>query len=402
MNTIRLTELTCVDPEDWGHDGDEPALKIIIDGGKSFRVRVADHIREGETISLDYEYRFKHHIQIEIWDLDKGTWYDKHDFINKIRVTSYDMPGSWTYTMGCRNTEYKLSYSLETSLSKPSDPPAESPYQERKKIFEHFAGQSETAPQAWPRYSRDQVALEMKARFFHWEMSREEYIQLSSYPYSAFAYTRPFPYQGRTELCGPAAIAYDLFLADPTTYLSSLAALYEAGECPVGGLYLRPKEKLKRSYRKKITAIDWMFLASMREGRNKVFSIDSDSRWWAFFTPPVDMTFWLRRIYPNESIKQRLRFRKKDSNKAHRRAISEALRKDTRSFFLIDGKLITPHSRGNRLSRLHWIVIKPGSAKWTSEGKYVTFTFYTWGNEWTKTFSINELVRYLYVTIVRD
>ena len=379
-------------------------LKIMIDGGQSFKIQVADHIKKGETISLNYEYRFKNYIHIEVWDLDEGTRYDPHDFINKVRITSYDEPGDWTYTLRCRNTEYKLSYFLETRFSKPSDKPEEyvGPHELREKILKHFAGQPEISPSIWRCYGRDQVALELKARLFRKSMSDAEINRLKSYPFSWSAYYFPFPVQWGTELCGPAAIAYDLFLADPTTYLSSIVALFDVGECPVGGLYLRPSKRIKQSYREKITAIDWMLLASMRAERNKYFRVDDESSWPAFFTTPADMLSWLRRIYPYECVYQRLRVTRKDSQQAHRRAIAEALRKRTRSFFLIDAKLIKPRAGSNRISRLHWIVIKPGSAVWSKDGKEVKVTFFTWGSEWTKTFTINRLIRYLYVTIVRD
>lgn len=404
MNTIKLTALKCVDPEDWGSDGDEPSLKIIIDGGKPFRVRVAKHIQKGETIPLDYEYRFKRYIQVEVWDMDEGTWYDKHDFINKFRVTSYDTPGEWFYTLSGSGAKYEVSYHLETPISQSNDQSQEhlDPLAVRKKILKHFAESPEISPRIWKYYSRDQVALEMQARFCRQGMSREEIARLSSYPYAGVTYSFSFPMQGRTELCGPAAIAYDLMLADPTSYMSSIAALYEAGECPVGGLYLRPRKKLKRSFRKRISAIDWMFLGSMRDGRNKFYDVDKDAGPLALFTPPKDMLYWLRKIYPNERIRQRLSFFGWDSDKAHRRAISEALRKTTRSFLLIDTKLIKRGLGGNRISRLHWIVIRPGTAVWSEGGNRVSFTYFTWGMETEGSFRVKDLIKYLYVTIVRE
>ena len=92
-----------------------------------------------------------------------------------------------------------------------------------------FAKKPEPSPRVWECYGREQVALEMQARFYRQGLSREEADRLRSYPYAGTTFSYPFPNQGITELCGPAAIAYDLMLTDPAAYLSALIALYEEG-----------------------------------------------------------------------------------------------------------------------------------------------------------------------------
>ena len=225
---------------------------------------------------------------------------------------------------------------------------------------------------------------------------------MRSYPYAGTTFSYPFPNQGITELCGPAAIAYDLMLTDPVAYLSALIALYEEGACAVGDLRLRPRAELKGSSREGISGIDWMFLGAMREGRNMLFGVDGKAGPLALFSPPKDMLYWLRSIYPHERFVQRLSFVGWGSERAHRRAIIEALRKPTRSFLLIDSKLIKADSKGNRIARLHWIVIKPGTAVWSDDGERVSFTYFTWGAERVGRFRVKDLIKYLYVTIVRE
>ncbi len=116
-------------------------------------------------------------------------------------------------------------------------------------------------------------------------------------------------------------------LTDPVAYLSALIALYEEGECAVGDLRLCPREGLKGSSREGISGIDWMFLGAMREGRNMLFGVDGKAGPLAMFSPPKDMLYWLRCIYPHERFVQRLSFLGWGSERAHRRAIIEALRK---------------------------------------------------------------------------
>ena len=265
-----------------------------------------------------------------------------------------------------------------------------------------FAEKPEPSPRVWERYGREQVALEMQARFCRQEMSREEADRLRSYPYAGTTLSYPLPNQGVTELCGPAAIAYDLMLTDPVAYISAMLSLYETGICAVGDLYLQASKGLRGSSREGISGIDWMFLGAMREGRNMLFGVDGKAGPLALFSPPKDMLYWLRSIYPNERFVQRLSFVGWGSERAHRRATIEALRKPTRSFLLIDSKLIKADSKGNRIARLHWIVIKPGTAVWSEDGERVSFTYFTWGAERVGRFRMKDLIKYLYVTIVRE
>ena len=171
--------------------------------------------------------------------------------------------------------------------------------------------------------------------------------------------------------------------------------------CAVGDLSLHASEELRRSYREGISAIDWMFLAAMREGRNKFFGVDGDAGPLALFTPPRDMLYWLRHIYPREQFRQRLSFFGWRSEQAHRRALLDVLSKPTRAFLLIDMKLVKEQSGGNRFSRLHWIVVKPGSVVWSEDGEQVSLTYFTWGAERVGSFRVKDFVKYLYVTIER-
>ena len=44
----------------------------------------------------------------------------------------------------------------------------------------------------------------------------------------------------------------------------------------------------------------------MREGRNMLFGVDGKAGPLALFSPPKDMLYWLRSIYPHERFVQRL------------------------------------------------------------------------------------------------
>ena len=88
----------------------------------------------------------------------------------------------------------------------------------------------------------------------------------------------------------------------------------------------------------------------------------------------------------------------RSAQKSHHRSAEEA----DPIVLLIDSKLIKADSKGNRIARLHWIVIKPGTAVWSEDGERVSFTYFTWGAERVGHFRMKGLIKYLYVTIVRE
>lgn len=60
-------------------------------------------------------------------------------------------------------------------------------------ILERLAESPEPSPRVWECYSREQVKLEIQARFYRQEMSREEADRLRSYPYAGTTLSYPLP-----------------------------------------------------------------------------------------------------------------------------------------------------------------------------------------------------------------
>ena len=112
-----------------------------------------------------------------------------------------------------------------------------------------------------------------------------------------------------------------------------------------------------------------------------LFGVDGKAGPLALFSPPKDMLYWLRSIYPNERFVQRLSFVGWGSERAHRRAIIEALRKPTRSFLLIDSKADQGGLQGQPHRPPSLDRHQARDAVWSEEGERVSFTYFTWGAE---------------------
>lgn len=96
-----------------------------------------------------------------------------------------------------------------------------------------------------------------------------------------------FPDQGGSSLCGPASFFYALLIDRPDIYRQVVNELWESGKTKIGSLKLKPGTDCKNptkffrynTYSKqdvpKISAIDWMTLASLRDTENSFLDYDS-------------------------------------------------------------------------------------------------------------------------------
>ncbi|RIA22546.1 putative Zn-binding protein involved in type VI secretion [Ectopseudomonas oleovorans] len=108
-----------------------------------------------------------------------------------------------------------------------------------------------------------------------------------------------YPNQQETSLCGPAAFFYALLMDRPDLYAQSITELWETGETAIGQLRIKPSHgcrnptNLSRSAEgDRISAIDWISLASLRDSENSLFAYDSPSDQVAGITLPSKLKSW--------------------------------------------------------------------------------------------------------------
>ncbi|WP_265694082.1 hypothetical protein [Providencia rustigianii] len=92
-----------------------------------------------------------------------------------------------------------------------------------------------------------------------------------------------YPYQGSTSLCGPAALFYSLLIDRPDIYKQVARELWQYGTTKIGKLRITPGNSCKRpsgsfyydNGRVKVSGLDWITLASLRDSENAIFSYSS-------------------------------------------------------------------------------------------------------------------------------
>ena len=83
--------------------------------------------------------------------------------------------------------------------------------------------------------------------------------------------------QGSTSLCGPAVFLYNVLKREPEDFAKYVIELYETGRGRIGSLEVKPGIDC-RNYRplgSQVAAVDWVALASLRDGANAVLDDDS-------------------------------------------------------------------------------------------------------------------------------
>lgn len=102
------------------------------------------------------------------------------------------------------------------------------------------------------------------------------------------------PAQGESSLCGPAVFMYALLEDRPDLYKKYIKDLWDTGEARLGTLNVKPSKATRRPVNYlysngdiRISAIDWISLASLRDTENTFMNYDSPAdqiagitMWW--------------------------------------------------------------------------------------------------------------------------
>lgn len=110
----------------------------------------------------------------------------------------------------------------------------------------------------------------------------------------------PWPNQQETSLCGPAVFFYALLMDRPDLYTQAIIELWETGETTINQLHIKPSHDCRNPKRfshtaagDRISAIDWISLASLRDSENDLFDYDSPSDQIPGITLPGKVKTWL-------------------------------------------------------------------------------------------------------------
>ena len=100
--------------------------------------------------------------------------------------------------------------------------------------------------------------------------------------------------QGATSLCGPAVFLYNVLKREPEDFARYVIELYETGRGRIRSLEVKAGVDC-RNYRppgSQVAAVDWVALASLRDGSNSVFDYDSAAVQVGGITLPGTLAGW--------------------------------------------------------------------------------------------------------------
>ncbi|OTA17468.1 transposase [Xenorhabdus vietnamensis] len=125
---------------------------------------------------------------------------------------------------------------------------------------------------------------------------------------------RTYPDQNGASLCGPAAFFYCLQMDRPDIYEQAARELWEHGRTKIGQLEIKPgdgcrhpKGAFYNQYGERISGLDWLTLASLRDSENTIMNYDEISDQVAGITMWEKLTEWFEKagyekVFDNISV----------------------------------------------------------------------------------------------------
>lgn len=185
--------------------------------------------------------------------------------------------------------------------------------------------------------------------------------------------------QGAASLCGPASLLFCLILNNPEAYAWYVTHLWSNGSAKIGSLDVKPGLAL-RTYKPpadKISPIDWMTLASLRDSENAVLSYDSADVQVGGITIPATLSSWLSKSgvgSGKNSTNLVLTKGKSDIEEAERlRGASNHV------CLLINADMLKTSTQNNKsIIPNHWVVLT-GPVVFLDSDR-IALTIFTWGD----------------------
>jgi len=199
--------------------------------------------------------------------------------------------------------------------------------------------------------------------------------------------------QGGTSLCGPADFIRDIAEDKPVDYARAVIELYENGKTRIGTMDLKPCHDL-RAHRvpaaARITDVDWIILASIRDTDNWWFDYQSENDDASAITMPHSKEKWLKSAGYSEVINETNIVACKDLPNALR--ASKLFSKGYKVALFINAWMLdADHMNDASAFPDHWValttamtirsvnVAHPGALN-EDKNSTVEFDVYTWGD----------------------
>ncbi|MBD2797254.1 hypothetical protein ID856_12000 [Xenorhabdus sp. 18] len=196
---------------------------------------------------------------------------------------------------------------------------------------------------------------------------------------------RTYPDQNGASLCGPAAFFYCLQIDRPDIYEQAARELWKYGKTKIGQLEIKPSEGCRHpkgtfynQYGERISGLDWLTLASLRDSENMIMSYDEVDDEVAGITMWRKLTEWFEKagyekVFSNISLMH--------SNKEGIEELNNYIEQGYHVVSLISAGMLKNMKETS--GKNHWIVWKDKVKK---HGNNVDITLFSWGEvkPWVK------------------
>lgn len=169
-----------------------------------------------------------------------------------------------------------------------------------------------------------------------------------------------YPDQGRTSLCGPASFFYCLQMDRPDIYKQAANELWLHGKTKIGSLDIipgngckHPKGHFYSGNRERISGLDWMTLASLRDSDNSIMSYDEVDDEVAGITMWGKITEWFEKcgyvkVFSNVGLSR--------CSIRELARLNEYAEKGFRVVSLISAGMLFDFGSEDTFSKNHWVV----------------------------------------------
>jgi hypothetical protein len=182
--------------------------------------------------------------------------------------------------------------------------------------------------------------------------------------------------QGTSRLCGPAAFVYTLRTHDPVEYVRFVTSLYLGGNATIGRLVIRAGSDV-RAFNPfgRVSAVDWIALASIRDSENWFFDYQSDDNAFPGITLPRELASWFTRV--GYSIVINKTSLTHDENEANLREADRLFGEGFWVCLLVNADVLYGSSQTNvAIVPDHWIVLRSR----IQFGQNIQMEVFTWGD----------------------
>ncbi|MDE1474924.1 hypothetical protein [Xenorhabdus bovienii] len=202
---------------------------------------------------------------------------------------------------------------------------------------------------------------------------------------------RTYPDQNGASLCGPAAFFYCLQIDRPDIYEQAARELWQYGRTKIGQLEIKPGEGCRHpkgtfynQYGERISGLDWLTLASLRDSENMIMSYDEVDDEVAGITMWGKLTEWFEKsgyekVFSNVGLSH--------SNINDIVTLSDYYNKGYHVVTLISAGMLSDFGDIETSGKNHWIVWEGVVENYEKENitnnsdlnQYVNLNLFSWG-----------------------